>query len=49
MKVVIANESHIQYAELICETIRESAKVRGTGIAERTPEYITKKISTSHA
>ncbi|MFA5298814.1 MAG: GNAT family N-acetyltransferase [Lutibacter sp.] len=49
MKVVIANESHIQYAELICETIKESAKVRGTGIAERTPEYITKKITTGHA
>ncbi len=49
MKVVIANISHIKYAELICETIKESAKVRGTGIAERTPEYITKKISTGDA
>lgn len=49
MKVVIANISHIKYAELICETIQESAKVRGTGIAERTPEYITKKISTGNA
>lgn len=49
MKVVIANISHIKYAELICETIKESAKVRGTGIAERTPEYISKKISTGDA
>lgn len=49
MKVVIANISHIKYAELICETIQESAKVRGTGIAARTPEYITKKISTGDA
>ncbi len=49
MKVVIANISHIKFAELICETIKESAKVRGTGIAERTPEYITKKISTGDA
>jgi GNAT superfamily N-acetyltransferase len=49
MKVVIANITHIKYAELICETIKESAKVRGTGIAERTPEYITKKISTGDA
>ena len=49
MKVVIANISHIKYAELICETIQESAKVRGTGIAERTPEYITKKITTGNA
>ena len=49
MKVVIANISHIKYAEIICETIKESAKVRGTGIAERTPEYIIKKISTGDA
>ncbi len=49
MKVVIANISHIKFSEVICETIKESAKVRGTGIAERTPEYITKKISTGDA
>lgn len=49
MKVVIANKSHIKYAEIICETIKESAKVRGTGIAERTTEYISKKISTGDA
>jgi len=49
MKVVIANISHIKYAPIICETIKESAKVRGTGIAERTPEYISKKISTGDA
>ncbi|REE83049.1 acetyltransferase (GNAT) family protein [Lutibacter oceani] len=49
MKIVIANLSHIKYAEIICETIKESAKVRGTGIAERTPEYITKKISSGDA
>jgi len=49
MKIVIANISHIKYAEIICETIKESAKVRGTGIAERTTEYISKKISTGDA
>lgn len=49
MKVVIANTLHIKYAEIICETIKESAKVRGTGIAERSPEYITEKISTGDA
>ncbi|WP_111709691.1 GNAT family N-acetyltransferase [Lutibacter citreus] len=49
MKVVIANISHIKYAEIICDTIKESAKVRGTGIAERTPEYVSKKISTGDA
>ena len=30
MKIVIANKSHAQYAEIICTTIKESAKVRGT-------------------
>ncbi len=49
MKIVIANTSHIKYAKLICETIEESAKVRGTGIAQRTPEYITKKIESGNA
>ena len=45
MKIVIANNSHIKHAEIICDTIKESAKVRGTGIAERTPEYIIKKMN----
>ncbi|NLP57392.1 GNAT family N-acetyltransferase [Lutibacter sp. B1] len=49
MKIVIADESHIKYAQLICDTIKESAEVRGTGIALRTPEYITKKILDKNA
>lgn len=49
MKIVIANNLHIKYAEIICETIKESAKVRGTGIAERTPEYVSKKIMNGDA
>ena len=49
MKIVIANESHAQYAEIICDTIAESAKVRGTGIARRTPEYILKKMANGNA
>ncbi|MFT5669107.1 MAG: hypothetical protein ACI9DK_003318, partial [Vicingaceae bacterium] len=48
MKVVVADISHIKYAEIICDTIKESAKVRGTGIAERTPEYIIKKIKNGN-
>ena len=34
MEILIANESHFKYAEIICDTIAESAKVRGTGIAK---------------
>lgn len=49
MKVVIADKSHIKYAQIICDTIAESAQVRGTGIAKRTPEYVSKKIENGNA
>lgn len=49
MEVVIANKSHAVYAQIICDTIAESAKVRGTGIARRTPEYVIKKMEMGHA
>ena len=49
MEIVIADISHSKYAEVICETIAESAAVRGTGIARRTPEYITKKMVNGNA
>ncbi len=42
--VIPATEQHIKYAELICDEMAESAKARGTGIARRTPEYISKKM-----
>jgi GNAT superfamily N-acetyltransferase len=37
------------YAEIICQTIAESASVRGTGIARRTPEYIITKMENGNA
>lgn len=49
MDIVIANESHFKYAQAICDTIAESAKVRGTGIAKRTPEYIRKRLQNGNA
>lgn len=49
MKVLIANTSHIKYAQAICDTIAESAQVRGTGIAKRTPEYISTKMENGNA
>jgi hypothetical protein len=49
MKIVIANKSHSIYAEIICETIDEAAKVRGTGIAKRKPEYIITKLENGNA
>lgn len=42
--VIPATEQHIKYAEQICDEMAESAKARGTGIARRTPEYITEKM-----
>ena len=49
MKILIADASHIKYAQIICDTIAESAKVRGTGIAKRTPEYIIQRIQNGNA
>ena len=49
MKIVIADKSHSVYADIICETIAESANIRGTGIAKRTPEYIITKMENSNA
>lgn len=49
MKIVIANQNHAGFAEVICETIEESARVRGTGIARRTPEYILTKMQNGNA
>lgn len=47
--VQIANEEHHLYAEEICRLIAESAKARGTGIAERHPDYIRKKMTNGNA
>jgi len=49
MNIVVATKSHFKYAQIICETIADSAKVRGTGIAKRTPEYIRKKLENGNA
>lgn len=49
MEIVVANESHYKYAQVISDTITESAKVRGTGIAKRTPEYIIKRLQNGNA
>ncbi len=42
--VKIADESNLVYVDTILDTIAEAAKIRGTGIARRSPEYITQKI-----
>ncbi len=49
MKIVIANTTHYKFAQIISDTITDSAKVRGTGIAKRTPEYIQQKLEKGNA
>ena len=49
MKIVIANASHSSYASIICSTIEEAAKKRGTGIAKRDPNYVISKIEQGNA
>ena len=44
-----ANESHVKYAEQICQLIYESARQRNTGIAKREPSYITQKMTSGKA
>ena len=44
IKVMVANESHLRYTTEINDTIDESSKERGTGIARRTDEYISNKM-----
>ncbi len=49
VEVRFAVDSDAQYAELICRLIYESALQRGTGIAKRSPEYISDKITSGKA
>jgi len=49
MKVLRAKAEHISFAKEISQCIDESAKIRGTGIARRTPEYIATKITNGNA
>jgi len=40
----IAASEHLRHVDKVCAEMESSAKVRGTGIARRTPEYLRKKI-----
>ncbi len=44
IEIHVATVSHYQYADEISQTIAHSAKVRGTGIALRTPSYLKEKM-----
>jgi hypothetical protein len=42
--IQVASAVHADYAPLICDEMAESAKARGTGIAQRSPEYVANKM-----
>src|ERR1700753_641672 len=42
--IMVASAQHIDYAQLICDEMAESAKARGTGIAKRSAEYVANKM-----
>lgn len=44
VKVFVANGLHASYSQIICDEMEASAKARGTGIAKRSPDYITNKM-----
>lgn len=48
-QIVVANDSHLNFAQIICDEMASSAQARGTGIAKRTPEYIKDKIMEGKA
>ena len=48
-KILIANASHQDFAQIICDEMESSAKARGTGIAKRSPDYIKEKMREGKA
>jgi len=49
IEVMVADASHEKYVDTILETIESAAKVRGTGIAKRTHEYVFTKMKEAKA
>ena len=49
ISVMVADGSHEKYIDTILKTIEEAAKVRGTGIAKRSHDYIATKMREAKA
>ncbi len=49
IEILVAGPEHEKYVDTILTTISEAAKVRGTGIAKRTHEYLTTKMREAKA
>src|ERR1700748_2283759 len=48
-QILIADASHQDFAQIICDEMESSAKARGTGIAKRSPDYIQQKMREGKA
>lgn len=44
LEILLASDKHLSYAQEICNEMENSAKIRGTGIAKRSEEYIQQKM-----
>ena len=44
IQIMVADERHVPLVETILDTIEKAAKIRGTGIARRSPEYVKQKM-----
>ena len=44
IEVIVADASYVDYVDEILDTINRAAKIRGTGIAKRSPEYVKQKM-----
>ena len=49
IEVIVAGPEHEGYVDTILQTIADAAKVRGTGIAKRTHEYLATKMKEAKA
>lgn len=49
IRVEVTTEKHVKFVDQINDAIDEASKHRGTGIARRSPEYLTAKISDGKA
>lgn len=49
VEILVAGPEHEVYVDTILKTIADAAKVRGTGIAKRTHEYLATKMKEAKA
>lgn len=48
-QIIGATKEHFVHAEALCKIIEDTAKIKGTGIAIRQPEYVIRKMDEGKA